>query len=117
MAGITRVCDVSEPWLQSYINGQYASVHHEAQISSKKGRMTIQCDEMWSFIGNKGNEQWIWLALDVKTRELVGVHMDDCFQVGARKLWESLPPVYRQCAVVYTDFWQAYKCVMPGKRH
>ena len=36
LAGIARVCDVSEPWLQRYINGQYASVSHEVQISSKK---------------------------------------------------------------------------------
>ena len=72
---------------------------------------------MWSFVENKGNKQWIWLALDVKTREIVGVHIGDRSEVGARKLWASLPPVYRQCAVIYTDFWQAYQCVMPGKRH
>ena len=39
----------------------------------KKRRLTIQCDEMWSFVGNKGNKQWIWLALDVETREIVDV--------------------------------------------
>lgn len=25
--------------------------------------------------------------------------------------------VYRQCAVAYTDFWQAYVTVIPSKRH
>lgn len=40
----------------------------------KKGKLTMQCDEMCSFVGNKGNKQWIWLALDVETREIVGVH-------------------------------------------
>ena len=35
----------------------------------------------------------------------------------ARKLWASLPAVYRQCAIVYTDFWQAYAAVLPSKRH
>lgn len=29
----------------------------------------------------------------------------------------SLPPVYRQCAVCYTDFWEAYEQVLPSKRH
>jgi IS1 family transposase len=28
-----------------------------------------------------------------------------------------LPPVYRQCAVCYSDFWQAYEAVLPSKRH
>ncbi|PSO54356.1 MAG: IS1 family transposase, partial [Cyanobacteria bacterium QH_10_48_56] len=32
-------------------------------------------------------------------------------------LWESLPGVYRQCAVSYRDFWEAYKQVLPEKRH
>jgi insertion element IS1 protein InsB len=37
--------------------------------------------------------------------------------MAARKLWNSLPPVYRQCAVAYTDFWSAYGAVFPGTRH
>jgi len=36
---------------------------------------------------------------------------------GAKELWDSLPPVYRQCAVSFTDFWDEYKSVFPYKRH
>ncbi|PSP02421.1 MAG: IS1 family transposase, partial [Cyanobacteria bacterium SW_12_48_29] len=36
--------------------------------------MIFQCDEAWSFLGNKENQQWIWLALDVNTKEIVGEH-------------------------------------------
>ncbi|MBW2011090.1 MAG: IS1 family transposase, partial [Deltaproteobacteria bacterium] len=36
---------------------------------------------------------------------------------GAEGLWKSLPPVYRQCAVCYTDFWSAYDKIFPQKRH
>jgi IS1 family transposase len=25
--------------------------------------------------------------------------------------------VYCQCAVCYTDYWEAYSCVLPKKRH
>ena len=70
-----------------------------------------------SFVGNKGNKQWIWLALDVETREIVGVHIGDRSEQGAKKLWDSLPSVYRQCAVAYTDFWRAYALVFPAQRH
>ena len=28
-----------------------------------------------------------------------------------------MPAVYRQCAVVYTDYWDAYETVIPVKRH
>ncbi|MEG4008261.1 hypothetical protein QUA41_25780 [Microcoleus sp. Pol11C1] len=29
-----------------------------------------------------------------------------------RALWASRPPVYRQCAVIYTDYWQAYETAL-----
>ncbi|CAK0778041.1 insertion element IS1 protein InsB [Gammaproteobacteria bacterium] len=28
-----------------------------------------------------------------------------------------MPPVYRQCAVSYTDFWAAYAAIFPSKRY
>ncbi len=89
----------------------------QVQVRKKKGRLTIQWDELWSFVGNQGNKQWVWLALDVETREIVGVYIGARDEAAARKLWESLPPVYRQCAVAYTDFWAAYGTVLPSKRH
>ena len=66
---------------------------------------------------NKGNKWWVWLALDADTREIVGVPIGDRDEKAARKLWDSLPPIYRQCAVAYTDFWAAYGTVFPTKRH
>ncbi len=48
---------------------------------------------------------------------IVGVHVGDRSEQGARELWASLPGVYRQCAVAYTDFWSAYALVFPNKRH
>jgi insertion element IS1 protein InsB len=77
----------------------------------------MQLDEMWSFVGNKRFKQWIWLALDADTREIIGVYIGDRSRKSAQRLWESLPAVYRQCAVAYTDFWEAYQSVLPEKRH
>ena len=83
----------------------------------KKGRLTLECDEAWSFVGNKGNKQWIWLAINRETREIVGMHVGDRSREGAKALWQSIPSVYRQCAVCYTDFWEAYETILPSKRH
>jgi IS1 family transposase len=79
--------------------------------------LTIECDELWSFVQNKANKQWIWLALDVDTREIVGVFVGARDKTGAQGLWDSLPPVYHQCAVAYSDFWAAYAAIFPSKRH
>jgi len=118
LAGIARVCDISEVWLQNYVNQKYKAVPRQVDVTAKeKGGLMIQCDEMWSFVGDKGNKQWIWLALDVNTREIVGAYIGDRSESGAQSLWESLPAVYRQCAVAYTDFWSAYALVFPSNRH
>ncbi len=85
--------------------------------AQKKGRLTIQCDELWSFVDHKGNKQWVWLALDADTREIVGVYIGARDEGAAHQLWKSLPAVYRQCAIAYTDFWAAYASVLPSKRH
>ena len=55
--------------------------------------------------------------MDRETREIIGVYIGDCSEEGAKQLWNFLPPVYRQCAVCYTDFWHAYACIIPSKRH
>ncbi len=51
------------------------------------------------FVGHKGNEQWVWLALDRESRRIVGGHVGDHNRQGTEALWQLLPPFYRQCAV------------------
>jgi len=72
---------------------------------------------VWSFVESKKCKKWVWLALDTATREIVGVFVGSRGKAGAEGLWQSLPAVYRQCAVLYTDFWKAYAEVFPSKRH
>jgi len=105
LAGIVRATGVSSRWLQYYVNKKLGAVKREVEVKSKKkGKLTIQCDEMWSFVRNKDNKQWIGLAIEASTKEIVGVYIGKRDQAGAQGLWDSLPPVYRQCAVSYTDF-------------
>ena len=79
--------------------------------------MTLECDEMWSFVENKANKKWIWLAIDRVSREIVGLYVGNRDRDAAEEFWKSLPPVYRQCAVCYSDYWSAYEEVLPQKRH
>ena len=88
---------------------------HRCKKTERK--TTVQCDERWSFVKNKKQKQWVWLAIDKGTGEIVGLFVGDRGQTGAKGLWDSLPAVYRQCAVCYTDFWEAYSVIFPAKRH
>ena len=74
-------------------------------------------DELWSFVDNKGNKQWVWLAIDAETREIVGCYIGDRSGESAQKLWQSLPAVYRQCAIIYTDFYLSYLVARQSKPH
>jgi insertion element IS1 protein InsB len=118
LAGIARATGVSNSWLQDYVNDCYESVPQTVTVLPKvTGKLKVQMDELWSFVDHKGNKQWVWLALDAITREVIGCHIGDRSRESARELWKSLPGVYRQCATVYTDYWEAYKTVIPTKRH
>ena len=118
LAGIARVTDISEKWLREYVNKKFDEVPKKIEVTEKrKGKLTIECDEMWSYVGNKDNKVWIWLAKDVDTKEIVGCHMGNRDRIGASGLWGSLPGVCRQCAVCHTDFWAAYEDIFPSKRH
>ena len=77
----------------------------------------LELDELWSFVGRKCEQQWLWLALDRETREIVGAAIGKRDRATARMLWASLPAVYRQCATCYSDFWESYVGVLPSKRH
>lgn len=118
LTGIARVTQVSQSWLQEYVNDAYVKVARTASVIPKaKGKLAIQMDELWSFVDDKGNKQWVWLALDADTREIIGCYVGDRSRASAQQLWQSLPAVYRQCAKVYTDYWEAYETVIPSKRH
>jgi len=77
----------------------------------------LQCDEMWSFVGDKANKQWVWIALDADSREVVALVVGDRSQDTAQALWHALPPAYRQHAICYTDEWEAYAAVIPPAQH
>jgi IS1 family transposase/transposase-like protein len=118
LAGLARTTDVSQKWLQDYVNNKYSSIERIVKVKpQKKVRLNVECDELWSFVDCQQNKQWVWLAMDRDTREIIGVYIGALRAEGARQFGNSLPSVYRQCAVCYTDFWQAYACIFPSKRH
>ena len=117
-AGICRVLGISQRWLQSYVDEIYQHIEKKIETIGKgKTRLIIECDEIWSYVGNKKNKYRIWFAIDVVTKEIVGFYVGSRGREGAEELWNSLPPEYRQCAVIYTDFWEAYAGVLPSERH
>ena len=80
----------------------------------------MQCDELWSFVDDRGKQQWVCLGLDAETPEVVGVYVSP-------QIVESLPQSIAKARyalrasclrhIAYTDFWVAYATVLPSQRH
>ena len=56
------------------------------------------------------------MDMDRHTREKVGYHIGDRSVQSTQCLWDSLPETYRQQAICYPDFWEAYQLVFPKQR-
>lgn len=83
---------------------------------SNLASMTLELDELWSFVAKKANQSWIWIALCRKSRQVVGYAIGDRSQATCRRLWEAMPPAY-QGGYCFTDFWRAYQAVIPEEQH
>ena len=92
------------------------------QIPQRGDRLVVHCleaevDERWSFVGKKANPQWLWLALDAQSRQVLAFHVGDRSRKSARQLWNQLPAAYRQHATFYTDAYAPYGRVIPQAQH
>ena len=74
-----------------------------------------EVDEMWSFVGKKGKQRWLWHAIDHNTGVVLaytfGTHEDEVFV----KLKELLLPF--GISRFYTDEWGAYKRHLDPEKH
>ena len=74
-----------------------------------------EMDEMWSFVGSKENQRWLWHAIDHKTGKVLayvlGEHKDKVFL----KLKALLEPFGIE--KFYTDAWGAYQRHIEPEKH
>lgn len=76
----------------------------------------LELDELWSFVGNKKQKRWLWIALNRRTRQVVAFVIGDRSAQTCRKLWQRIPDEYRRCHS-YSDFWHAYEQLLTTGRH
>ena len=124
LRGICRVLRVSLPWLLNFIVELYEQLPDDLNIDPCGGRggvrllrLEAEADELSSFVGQKANKQWIWIALDIQTKQVIAFYVGDRSRRSAKKLWDRLPESFRERATFYTDGWAAYKEVIPAARH
>jgi insertion element IS1 protein InsB len=115
---------VSLTWLLHFMVECFATCpdHLHARLPTRPAKVWVykleaEADEMWSFVQKKANKQWIWLAMDATTRQIIAFHVGDRSRESAKALWASIPEVYQAHATFHTDQYEVYKGVIPAERH
>ncbi|MFO1352774.1 MAG: IS1 family transposase [Gammaproteobacteria bacterium] len=124
LRGIGRAVQVSLRWLADFVAGCYAAAPDDLNVKLPEQpagvivqRLAVEADEAWSFVGKKANPQWLWLTLDAQIRQVIAFHVGNRSRQSARKLWQKIPPNYRDHTTFYTDGHAAYQEVIPAAQH
>jgi insertion element IS1 protein InsB len=124
LRGICRVMGVGLKWLLGFLVQCFEALPDHLNVQPITciqdvtiQRLEVEADEMSSFVKKKANKQWIWLAMDAKTRQVIAFHVGDRSRKSAKRLWEKIPEAYRQHATFYTDQYVVYAGVIPAAQH
>lgn len=110
LRGICRAVGVGLRWLLQFMGERFEAapehLHVKLSVSSPAvivQRLQAELDELWSLVGNKENRQWVWIAMDATTRQVIAFHVGDRSSQSAQALWTKIPTMSQECAVFYTD--------------
>jgi IS1 family transposase len=124
LRSICRAVGVRLKWLLGFLVQCFEAMldHLHVQPVTCKHNVMIQhleveADEMASFVQKKANKQWIWIAMDAMTRQIVAFHVGDRSRRSAKRLWEKIPLAYRPHATFYTDQYVVYAGVIPAAQY
>ncbi len=68
----------------------------------------IQLDEMWTFVQNKKNKQWLWLALNPANKQIIAFHIGGRSGKDAQLFHKKIPEAFKQHVGFFSDYWSAY---------
>ena len=84
LRGICRTVGVSLPWLLHGMVACFAACPDALHIPRPirptavvMSRLEAEAEERGSFVQKKANTQWIWLAMDATTRQIIAFHVGD----------------------------------------
>jgi insertion element IS1 protein InsB len=124
LRGICRAIGVGMKWLMAFLVECYEAAPAHLNLQIPRGRdpllvapLEAEADELCSFVGKKMNRQWLWLALDVQSRQILAFHVGNRSRKSARRLWDKLPALYRERATFHTDAYAPYGRVIPKAQH
>ena len=84
-------------------------------VSVAKYVEAAEADEMWSFVGCKKHERWLWHAIDHQSGQVLAYVLADHTDQALVELKALLEPFGVQ--TFYTDGWGAYARLLDEDQH
>lgn len=77
--------------------------------------LELELDEMWSFVGKKDEQFWLWYAFEPRSKQILAWHCGRRTDASCRRLLNKLKStqVLRFC----TDDWESYEKLIPAHHH
>lgn len=75
----------------------------------------VELDEMWSFVGDKSNQRWLWLAINHDTGDVLAYTFGKRKDEVCRELKSILEPF--GITMYYTDDWGSYSGNLDSFEH
>ena len=95
LEGICRIFNVSMPWLLRFLDEIIASLpEHLNATAVRDGDFEVavlELDEQWSYVGNKKNQEWLWLVFHSESRQVLAMHVGKRTRQSAEILLKKLP--------------------------
>lgn len=96
LEGICRIFDISMPWLLGFMEKTFQSLPENLQASiiaenDEFEVLVLEVDELWSFVGNKKNDQWLWIVMHAETRQILAFHVGNRTKASGEALMAKLP--------------------------
>jgi len=77
--------------------------------------IALELDEQWSFVGNKSNQRWLWLALNHYNSEVLAYTFGDRTDMACNKIKQLHRPF--NITKYFTDGLGAYQRLLPYELH
>jgi insertion element IS1 protein InsB len=85
------------PWLLDFIDEIIGNLPEDlnAEVACQEEDelkvAKLEVDELWSFVGSKKNDQWLWLVLHKKSRQVLAMQVGPRDKKTAELLFAKLP--------------------------
>lgn len=78
LRGLARVFGVSRKTIKQWLNQAIRALpRFQESVSPARTEDVLELDELWSFVGHKKQQVWLWIALCRRTRQVVAYALGD----------------------------------------